>query len=114
MNALEVVNKLLEADDDIDRYLSGVVGPEASLWDLDSAVNSRGFRFREYDGTPPVLVNRWIYNHGDEFWVINPIFVLQPEKDYWNIQLWRNGNLIHSESGKMRDILAFFDRKRKA
>lgn len=107
--------KLLEVDDpEVGRYLSGVVGPEASLWDLDNALSSRGFRFYEYDGTPPVLVNRWIYKQGGEFWVINPVFKLQPEKDYWNIQLWQDDTLKRSESGRMRDMIALFDRERRA
>jgi hypothetical protein len=114
MIAQVIVNKLLEADDDVDRYLSGVVGPEASLLDLDNALVSRGFQFWEYDPQKKVLVNRWVYKQGDEFWVINPVFHLQPEKDYWNIQLWRNNVLIRSESGKMRDMIAYFDRHRRA
>lgn len=113
MIATAVVNKLLEADDDVQRYVSGVVPPNATLYDGDEALHSRGFRFREYDGTPPVLVNRWIYQQGEEFWVISPLEKANPENKLFNIQCWRGGNLIHNYTENMQKVVAFFDRLRR-
>lgn len=113
MSATGVVNKLLEADDDVERYVKGIVPPEPSLFDLDNALWSRNFKFWEYDGTPPVLVNRWIYQQGDEFWMISPLEKANPENKLFNIQCWRGGNLIHNYTENMQKVVAFFDRLRR-
>lgn len=104
--------KLLEVDDpDVERYMKGVVPPDPTLWDMDEALHSRGFQFREYDGTPPVLVNRWIYQRGEEYWVVTPLG--QDEVSY-NIQCWRADRLIHNMTSTLRNVVEFFDRERKA
>jgi|PlaIllAssembly_1097288.scaffolds.fasta_scaffold03532_7 hypothetical protein len=114
MNPDTVVNKLLEVDDpDVERYLKGVVPPKATLWDLDNALWSRGFQFWEYDGTPPVLVNRWLYKQGDEFWMVAPLDKKNPKNDWFNIQCWRGPNLVHNFSAGLQKVVEFFDKNRK-
>jgi len=113
MKAHEVVNKLLEADEDVGHYLSGIVPHEQPHEAMEDFLASRGFRFREYDGTPPVLVNRWIYQSGRDYWVINPIFHLEPERDYWNMQWWRDGKMMTSQAGQLRWLMQYFDRERR-
>jgi len=112
MSASAIVYKLLEADEDVDRYLTGIVPGEQPHEAMDDFLTSRGFRFREYDGTPPVLVNRWVYQSGPDYWVINPIFHLEPERDYWNMQWWRGDKLILSTAGPLRSLMQTFDQKR--
>lgn len=105
--------RVAESDEDVDRYLTGVVPDDATMYDLDNALASRGFQFWEYDPEKKVLVNRWVYKHGNDFWVLNPVFVLQPERDYWNLQSWRNGLLVTSQSGRLKDLMRYFDRYSK-
>ncbi len=104
---------LLAEGDDVERYMQGVVPPQPSLWDMDTALHSRGFKFFEYAGTPPVLVNRWIYKRGDEFWVVNPMEKENPDNEWFNLQCWRNGVLFCNITNRLREVVKFFDRERR-
>lgn len=108
-----VVDRLLEADEEVTRYVKGVVPPHAQVHEVEDALRSRNFQFFKYHGVVPVLVNRWIYEKGDEFWVISPLEKSNPENKLFNIQCWRKGELIHNYTDDMQKVVAYFDRLRR-
>lgn len=112
MNANRVVNNLLENDADTERYVQGIVPSEPSLWDLDNALHSRGFQFWEYDPQMKVKVNRWVYEQGDDFWVVNPSVEPYPEA-WFNIQHWVGSKLVDSYTSDLRKIVRYFDKNRR-
>lgn len=80
---------------------------------MDQALHSRGFKFVEYDGTPPVLVNRWIYNRDGQFWAINPLYKEDPFAKWFNIQRYNDAGMsAKTFTGVARDVLKYFDRER--